>query len=150
MGWYFKYSVVGGVVIPNHIKIFTAVNGFMGLSFYCYSHAMNSIHGVELPKRLKSFMTGTMTLGAGYTAYNMYSVNKDLARMRAVDKNGSAKMRARIRILSSYGSTASLILLAGVIAMSTGAAYEMFTFNQEFEKKRAMEEEENSANPNSV
>ncbi|KAL1538178.1 hypothetical protein AAHA92_26952 [Salvia divinorum] len=141
-----KFTVVGGVVILNQIKSLTALTGCTGCLFYSYSLEMNSKYGVKLSDRLTRFMTGTVTLMAGFTAYDLYAFNKEIVRIGEMDKTECAKMAAgKLPKWYIKSITGSLILGAGAVVMAAATGYEMFSFHKDFVKKRAMED--NSANP---
>ena len=141
---YYKFTVVGGVAIPNYAKAIAALTGINGCLFYRYSHGMDSKYGVKLPKQLTRFVAGTSAILAGHTAYDLYEFNKLLERMDRVEFE---KMRAgKHQKFRAF----SMLLLTGAMSLATVTGYMVYKFHMDFEKKRAMEEKENSANPYSV
>ncbi|KAG6397990.1 hypothetical protein SASPL_139440 [Salvia splendens] len=88
----FKYTVVGGVAIPNYVKGFAALTGLSGGVSYWFHHELKSKYGENHPDTFTRFMTGHVALAAGATAH-LFSFKKDL-KMKAIDDNEAGEVAA--------------------------------------------------------
>ena len=129
----YKYTVVGGVAIPNYVKGFAALTGVCGGYAYWFHHKMKSKYGEKYPGTFTRFMTGHTVLAAGSTAHLLYVFNKNLALVGDMDKKALATLTVR------KSPTTFLMYTAGnVMVVASGLS----SFEKDILKMKAFDDNE--------
>ena len=129
-----KYTVVGGVAIPNYVKGLAALTGLSGVFTYFFHREMKSMHGEKYPDSITRFMTGQTVLVAGGTAHLLYAFNENLALKREMDK----KVLSRITI-RMFPTTAQVMYSAGSLMV---VAYGLCSMTNDLVKMKAIHDNE--------